>query len=100
VLLLAILVYIALDFSLPAMPGAFVFEVDECIQTVQMQRSRPANDVLAAPALPARPFVLPLPVERTDGPALTRDVRTVARPLVRHRSRATLEPTPPTEDPH
>jgi hypothetical protein len=60
--LCAILVYVALDLSLPMMPGAFVFEADASVESVQGNRWRAGGDVAIAaqPApdrLPPRPAV-------------------------------------------
>jgi hypothetical protein len=47
-LLLAILVYVALDLSLPAMPGAFVFEAADSVESIG--GGRVATRVVALPA--------------------------------------------------
>jgi hypothetical protein len=100
-LLLAILVYIALDFSLPTMPGAFVFEPADSVETVQTNRGRAGIEVVVAPPMATTPFALPLlMMELTDRLALTREVTPVARPAVDHLPRAMLDPISPTEDPH
>jgi hypothetical protein len=52
-LVLAILVYLTLDLSLASMPGAFVFEADDSVETVRMSRGRPLAPV-AIESLPAR----------------------------------------------
>jgi hypothetical protein len=52
-LVLAILVYITLDLSLASMPGAFVFEVEDSVESLQMNRSRPLAPVAIA-SLPPR----------------------------------------------
>jgi hypothetical protein len=49
-LLLAVLVYVALDLSLPAMPGAFVFEAGDSVEGAQVVRGRLATEVVALPA--------------------------------------------------
>jgi hypothetical protein len=64
--LLALLVYVTLDLSLPAMPGAFVFEVDESVESVHGTRGRVAADVSAAPVRSHDAVVVvtaPLPVD-------------------------------------
>jgi hypothetical protein len=50
--LLAILLYVGLDLCLPDMPGAFVFDADGSVQTVEVARSRPPGKtvVLVSPA--------------------------------------------------
>jgi hypothetical protein len=51
-LLLAILVYVTLDLSLARMPGAFVFDPGDSVESVHINRGRPAPELapLAAPA--------------------------------------------------
>ncbi|HUF91899.1 MAG TPA: hypothetical protein VMR23_05940 [Candidatus Limnocylindria bacterium] len=44
---LAILLYVALDLSLPAMPGAFAFDSAGAVETAGIARARPG------PAVPA-----------------------------------------------
>jgi hypothetical protein len=101
ILLLAILVYITLDLSLPTMPGAFVFEPADCVETVQTKGGRAGIERVAALPLATGPFVLPfLRTELADGLVLSREVTFVARPAVDHLPRGTIEPPPPTEDPH
>lgn len=98
---LAILVYISLDFALPAMPGAFVFEPTESVETIQVNRSRADLDVVVALPLPKCPIVPPVPrVELTGTFVSSRAVTPVIRPAVDHLPRATLHSAPPTEDPH
>jgi len=100
-LLFVVLIYIALDLSLASMPGAFVFDPDDSIESVQMSRSRdvagvvtalvPARDpgAVVARQVAVRPRFVPMPsipgmpLRTGDGP------RT-----------ATPEPAPPSEDPH
>lgn len=100
-LLLAILVYISLDFSLPTMPGAFVFEPTESVETIQVNRGRADIEVVVALPLPKSPFGPPLlQLELADTFVVSRDVTRVVRPVVGHLPRAALHPAPPTEDPH
>jgi hypothetical protein len=101
-LVVAVLIYITLDLSLASMPGAFVFDVDDSVESVQIHRTRdvassmtalaftrdprnivvfrevaPKQDVIAMPLLPRMPL------------------RTGAR-----RPSATPELPPPSEDSH
>ena len=46
-----ILVYIALDLSLPAMPGAFVFDADESVESVQRNRLQDASAAVSELAI-------------------------------------------------
>ena len=100
-LLVTILIYITLDLSLPSMPGAFVFEPADSVETVQTKGGRARIEAVAALTMATSPFVLPLPrIEFTDGSALRREGTPVSRPAVDHLPRGTIEPTPPIEDPH
>jgi hypothetical protein len=100
-LLPAILVYVSLDFCLPAMPGAFVFEAAQSVETIRVDRSR--ADVEAVVALPLAkvtrvpPLVM---VELTDTLILRRAAPPVVRPPIVYLARATLRPARSTEDSH
>lgn len=52
-LLLTVVVYVALDLSLPAMPGAFVFDADDSVETVHSGQGRIAAAVVSAPIDPS-----------------------------------------------
>jgi hypothetical protein len=98
-LLLPILVYILLDFSLPGMPGAFVFESAESVETIRANRAD--VDMVIARPLVTRPSMPPLlRVEERDAFAPRPPVTPVVRPVIARLPRATLRPAPPTEDPH
>ena len=51
VLLGAFLVYVALDLSLPAMPGAFVFDVGDSVEGTHGGRNRLVSSHAIAPAI-------------------------------------------------
>jgi hypothetical protein len=51
VLLGAFLVYVALDLSLPAMPGAFVFDVGDSVEGTHGGRNRLVSSHAIAPAM-------------------------------------------------
>jgi hypothetical protein len=99
--LVAFLVYVALDLSLPAMPGAFVFDPAGSVDSIEV--SRPGTERLITTAPLARHISL---MERQlDGGVseeLTPTVasRTPVRPLMSQLPRAALGPPPPSEDPH
>jgi hypothetical protein len=99
VLICAILVYVALDFSLPSMRGAFVFDPTDSVESVHAKRdasaalpvallrngyalARPGSDEMCV-AVPA-PWARPRPCH----------VR------ARHVPRAALDSPPSAEDPH
>jgi hypothetical protein len=45
--LFVVLIYISLDLSLPSMPGAFVFDPGESVESVHGGRGRPAIDTVS-----------------------------------------------------
>jgi hypothetical protein len=99
-LLLAILVYVTLDLSLPAMPGAFVFDSSDSVESIRI-RARAAIEIAVLP-VPARDaFVLsrpPLDVKDRLTPA--ESIQRGRRPVLSWRSRGLLDPAPPSDDPH
>jgi hypothetical protein len=99
-LLLAILMYVTLDLSMPAMPGAFVFAPDDSVESAQGSRGRGSARVVLP--LPKDPSVLSgSAIQPTERP---RPLIRVAPPKSRAMSslpRAILGPAPsPPEDPH
>ena len=102
-LLLAILVYVALDLSLPAMPGAFVFEPGDSVEGAQVARGRLATEDVTLPELRGGPFVLPSPrlLDLRHRMPATSDVVVFVRPAARRLPRAVCaSPPPSSEDPH
>ncbi|HXD96236.1 MAG TPA: hypothetical protein VN646_06820 [Candidatus Acidoferrum sp.] len=97
---MAILVYVALDLSLPAMPGAFVFEPADSVDSIGGGRVAVRVVVLHAPAGNA---VLPSTELHCGSPHRLR-VSREGRPggcLVVHRLlRVACDPSQPSEDPH
>jgi hypothetical protein len=47
--LLGLLVYVTLDLASPAVPGAFMFEVDESVESLQGARGRVITDLGTLP---------------------------------------------------
>lgn len=98
-LLVAVLVYVTLDLSLPSMPGAFVFDPGESVESVQHARARAATDVVMRPASmggelladPVSPAVPERPASTGPPPP---------RFHVARRSGLLGEPAPASEDPH
>jgi hypothetical protein len=98
--LLALLVYVTLDLSLPAMPGAFVFEPADSVESAGGGRQA------------VRGVALPTPVTGSlaIAPLTGHDVRhrwlgrsapaRLAAPSRQHRPRARGEPAPSAEDAH
>jgi len=101
-LVLAILIYITLDLSIPAMPGAFVFEPADSTESTQV-RGRAAAETVALPALARDPgslfFQLP-PLEGNERLAPGSSAERRARPVVSWQARAQYDPASPSEDPH
>jgi hypothetical protein len=99
-LLLAVLVYVSLDLSLPAMPGAFVFEAAESVESTQ-SRARAAAEAVVLPA-PARDAFMPSrpQLEVKDRLTSTEVVERRGAAVMGWRLRAPHDPAPPSEDPH
>ena len=99
-IVLALLVYVTLDLSLPGMPGAFVFEPSETVDSAQGHRGRAPVDVVIA-RRPAEHAVLPsLTITSADRPLPSSDAPFLVGPVVRRLPRAVLESAPPADDPH
>ena len=104
--LLAVLVYVALDLSLPAMPGAFVFDAAGSVESAQGGRARGAGALVTAPPstgqtsatqpqVPARP---PRPLVTSAAAGARELPRLASRPP---RGAADSAPAAATsEDPH
>ena len=100
-LVLAILIYLTLDLSLPAMPGAFVFEPADSAESTQV-RARAAAEIVALPAQARDPGLVLFqpPLEGNQRLAHGSSAERRARPVVSWPSRAPYDPAPPSEDPH
>ena len=100
-LVLAILIYVTLDLSLPTMPGAFVFEPADSAESTRV-RARAAAETVGLAALVRDPgsllFQPPLEGDERLVPVSSAERR--ARPVVSWQSRAQYDPAPPSEDPH
>ena len=101
-LLCAILVYVTLDLSLPMMPGAFVFEPGDSVESIQFNRGRAAAEIAVLRAVVTDAFALSRPcVSANDRLALTSLVVPLEPPVaLRCLPRSALGPAPPSEDPH
>jgi hypothetical protein len=100
-LVLAVLIYVTLDLSLPAMPGAFVFEPADSAESTQV-RARGTTETVALPAQARDPgFVLFRPLlEVKERLAPASSAERHGRPVVSWRSQAPYDSAPPSEDPH
>lgn len=98
--LVAVLLYVGLDLSLPMMPGAFVFDVGDSVESVQTHRGRLAAEVLPTLAPDASLVSRPRVKVGDRRLVLHRQVSPLGRPVVIVLPRATLSPAPSPEDPH
>jgi hypothetical protein len=101
-LLYAILVYVTLDLSLPMMPGAFVFEPGDSVESIQTNRGRAVSGIAVLRAVVRDPFVLSQPrLDVNDRLVLTNQVAPLERPVaVSGLPRSALGPAPSSEGPH
>jgi hypothetical protein len=99
-LLLAILVYVGLDLSLPAMPGAFVFEAADSVESIG--GGRVAVRVVALPTTSASPAQASVQLHG-DLPRRVPagcEVSPPRHPMARCLPRAADTPPASSEDPH
>jgi len=96
--LAAILVYVALDLSLPTMPGAFVFETSDSVESTG--GGRVAARMVVLPVVAG--ISMPSPSQqRCDLPhRLPASCEVPLLPPARCLPRAACEPSQPSEDPH
>jgi hypothetical protein len=100
-LFFAILVYVTLDLSLAAMPGAFVFDLADSAESTQI-RARAATEsvVLSAEARDPGWSLFQLPLERKELLALSRSAERHGNTVVSRRVPARDDSPPPSKDPH
>ena len=99
--LFAILMYVTLDLSMPAMPGAFVFAPDDSVESAQNSRGRGSVEVVVLPALTKDTFVVSRsPIDSSKRLPTTIAVVPRASRVVSCPPRATLGVVPSSEDPH
>jgi hypothetical protein len=102
-LLWALLIYVALDVSLPELPGAFVFDAASSVDSIETGRARLTRTTSFPTARPDS-FAAFLPPDQD--PARARDqlqarqVIRADRRVVNCLPRAVCSPPPPSEDPH
>ncbi len=100
-LLLPILVYITLDLSLAAMPGAFVFDAAQSVESPHSGRGRGTAEILvrAAVAVDSSVRCASAPVVTSPPPTpTTRAARGRATP--RWLPCAAVDTASPSDDPH
>jgi hypothetical protein len=100
-LVLVVLIYVTLDLSLPAMPGAFVFAPADSAESTHV-RVRDAAETIVLPAQARDPGLVLFqpPLEPKERLALARSAERRVRPVVSWQSRAPYDSAPPSEDPH
>lgn len=99
--LAAILLYVTLDLSLPSMPGAFVFDPAESVESTHGARARVTSAIDVAPAPVGSPFAT-VPPSADAGPRRARVILAGPPPAV---ATAALRRTPAdgavsSADPH
>jgi hypothetical protein len=101
-LFVGFLAYVALDLSLPAMPGAFVFDPTGSVEGTDVSRVRPMAKTMVLPTLAKHSFELVTRRhhEVRGGPRRSADIAHPARALATCLPRATCASPPPSEDPH
>jgi hypothetical protein len=96
---LVILLYVTVDLSVAAMPGAFVFDASDSVESLQMTRVRPVADVPldSAPTPDAGALIVQVDVRHRRLPP-----RRSAVPRHAGDSSRRKAPEPPglSEDPH
>lgn len=99
--LFAVLLYVGLDLSLPAMPGAFVFEPADSAEGTHV-RARAAAETVTLPAQAREPAFVSFqpPLEVRERLAPVDSAERPGRPVVGWRSQAPYNSAPPSEDPH
>jgi hypothetical protein len=101
IVVLAILLYVTLDLSLPAMPGAFEFDPADSVESIQVTRARPAADITVVRELtrdalaPARPRL-----EVRTRSAARDHIAHPRRPLAGWFPPPHRDAAPASEDPH
>jgi hypothetical protein len=99
-MLLVVLLYVTLDLSVPTIPGAFVFESADSLEISSGRAGENKADAAALPALARVSIVSQPPVDLRDRLAATSTVALLGHPILNRLAPATLDPAPPSEDPH
>jgi hypothetical protein len=97
---IAILIYISLDLSLAALPGAFVFDAADSVESPK-NRGRASTEAIAGSALRKHAPVLPVPdrlADRGEIPMPSNEPRW--QPSVRPLPRSVDDKARLSEDPH
>jgi hypothetical protein len=98
--LCAVLLYLALDLSLPMLPGAFEFAPDASVESIRENRSYGGGEGVVARQRAVDPPRLTAPALIGRSPAGPHRPEPVVRPVAR-RARASLVQAPlDRQDPH
>lgn len=96
---MAVLVYVALDLSLPTMPGAFVFEPADSVESIGGGRLTVRVAVLPTPAVGSSLIVSHLGNDRRDRLPPRSEVVVLGCTPTHRLPRGTCPPSPLSEDP-
>jgi hypothetical protein len=97
-MLLAVVVYVSLDVALPMMPGAFVFDPGESIESTELRRDS-ASALTPLPSLVQDlSATLALRIDITDRNTPAREVVCCEQPVARWLPRSVLSAPSPSED--
>ena len=100
-MLLAILLYVTLDFSVPTIPGAFMFESVDSVEISSGRGGQGKAEMSVLQAVAGDPLGLSqAPLGLRDRLAAHGNVALLGHPIVNRLPRATLDSAPPSEDPH
>lgn len=100
VLLLAITICVALDFSLPMAPGAFQFALDASVESIQAIVGREVSRVAVPGDNLEAPTSSHVAVAIKEDRAMPRRLPRRRRPVVLRWSRPPHDLPPSSEDPH
>jgi len=101
-LLVVVLVYVGLDLSLPMMPGAFVFEPAQSVESIGRTRGRLAAEAVVLPT-PAHDSLLQMQPDdnrRHRLPPRSQVMAVEHRPVVSCQPPAHYDAARSSEDPH
>jgi hypothetical protein len=99
-LVLAILIYVTLDLSLPGMPGAFVFEPGHSVESVQGRARANVETAILHVPVPDIDLRLRAPLLLNERPTSAVGPARARRPAAPRRAPSPPDPVSASEDPH
>ncbi len=100
-LVLVVLLYVTLDLSVPTIPGVFVFESSDSVEFGSGRAGQGKAEMSVRPALARDAVVVSQPSHALrDRVPPNGNVGVLDRRMLTRLPRATLDPAPPSEDPH